>query len=118
MADAIPLRDARQRLGVSDSTIRRMIKRGTLHAETRDGPYGPEWWISSTDVEAQAKILAARRLPSPAPRRVEDLTLGELLAWADAPAVRVAFLQWQRTASVTPGTLLRWMRERLRQNEG
>jgi len=118
VGDFIPLREARQRVGVSDSTARRMIKRGTLRAETRDGLYGPELWVSSGDVEAQEKVWQARRPPTV--RSPDSLTLGELIEWAQAPSMRVAFSQWTRTNSFTftPLTVLRWIRERLGIEEG
>ena len=116
MADAIPLRDARRQLGIGDSTIRRWIHKGKLHAEERDGLYGPELWVSLADVEALAKQRRAQGLfPAAAPPSPDTIPLGKLITWAQHPFVTVEFFKWLRSTSATPTPhlTLTWIREQL-----
>ena len=116
MDDYIPLRDARQRLGIGASTVRRWIHKGKLAAETRDGPYGTELWVPVADVDGVAKERRAQGLlPAAAPPSPDAIPLGKLITWAQHPVVTREFLRWSRTAStVTPLSVLQWVREQLR----
>jgi len=45
------IREAADRLNLSEATIRRWIKSGRLKAEMKNGHYGPQYFISETDLE-------------------------------------------------------------------
>ena len=109
------LREAAERLSLGPSTLRRHIAAGHLRASRVPGPYGRELRITRADLDA---FIGLRRdagfVWDGATRLVEDLTLRELLEWAERPAVRIASQNWARTAStVTAGMVLHWVREQL-----
>ncbi|MBI4330415.1 MAG: excisionase family DNA-binding protein [Chloroflexi bacterium] len=61
------IEEAARALGVSDKTVRRRIKDGTIKAEQITGKYGPEYRIP----EAQLASLRERPLP-PLPEEPQD----------------------------------------------
>ena len=70
--ERMTLRQAAERSSRSITTLRRYIRSGRLHAEKRDGRYGPEYFVSAEDLgaaglepkkEARSRALAARRSP-------------------------------------------------------
>ena len=48
--DAMTLRQAAARTARSITTLRRYIRRGRLHADLREGRFGPEYWVSPGDL--------------------------------------------------------------------
>lgn len=48
--DSMTLREAAQRTSRSVTTLRRYIRSGRLHAELRDGRFGPEYFVSDRDL--------------------------------------------------------------------
>ena len=119
-ANGLTLREAADMLSLAPSTLRRHIAAGTLRATRVPGPHGREIRIARPDLDAFVGLRrAAGFVWNGAPRPVEDLTLRELLEWAERPAVRIASQNWARAAStVTIGGLLRWAREQLQAARG
>ena len=113
--DTLSLREASEALGLASSTVRRHIRAGRLRAIYVAGPFGHEFRLEHDDLAA---FVGAREAAGFAwarqARPVEAATLGELLRWAQQPAVRVASLAWARTAStLTVGAVLRWIKDHL-----
>ena len=78
--ERITLREASERTSRSITTLRRYIRSGRLHAEKRDGRFGPEYFVSEEDLagaglarDAGDAALVTRReqrslTPTSAPR--------------------------------------------------
>lgn len=71
--ERMTLRQAAERSSRSITTLRRYIRSGKLHAEKRDGRYGPEYFVSAADLDAagldgsdapSSRALTARRSPA------------------------------------------------------
>ena len=45
------IKEAARMLDVSETTVRRWIKSGRLEAELQEGPYGPQYFITSESIE-------------------------------------------------------------------
>jgi len=88
--ERLTLREAAERSSRSVTTLRRYIRSGRLHAEKRDGRFGPEYYVALEDlVEAgldpdahrrrsslASRPAAADRLPAPAaPTAAEGVPL-------------------------------------------
>lgn len=50
MAETLSIREAAERVGCSDKTIRKRIKAGELSAMKKDGPYGEEYRIPAAEL--------------------------------------------------------------------
>ena len=61
------LREAAERTSRSVTTLRRYIRSGRLLAETRNGRYGPEYYVSEADLENAGFRLAAGVEVEPTP---------------------------------------------------
>lgn len=80
----ITLKEAAERLGVSPTTARRMVKDGRLKAELRDGPRGPCYYVDESEIRTAQEITDV--VPVSRPVSVEALAD----AVADAVAARIA----------------------------
>lgn len=63
----ITIKEAAERLGVSEKTARRMIKDGRLAAELRDGPYGRTYYIDEADIQTAQEITNVVPVTRPMP---------------------------------------------------
>lgn len=57
MEEYLTLREAAQRMGVSEKTIRNRIKRRELAAELREGSNGPQYYIPAEAISEQPKTV-------------------------------------------------------------
>ena len=117
--DTFSLREASEALGLASSTVRRHIRAGRLRAIYVAGPFGYELRLEHGDLAAFVGVREAAGFAwGRQARPVEAVTLGELLRWAEQPAVRVASLAWARTAStLTVGAALRWAHDQLQASD-
>lgn len=79
----LTIEEAAHRLGVSQRTVRRLIKAGKLPAELTPGLYGPEYRIPASAVPEEAPP-PARKLPRPVRVQLErggPLHAGLLIGW-------------------------------------
>lgn len=56
MAEWVPFSEAAKQLGLSETTLRRRIKDGTIRAEKRNGPYGPQWFVDPDAIRTAQEI--------------------------------------------------------------
>ncbi len=52
----ITIKEAAERLGVSEKTARRMVKDGRLNADLREGPYGRTYYIDEAEIRTAQEI--------------------------------------------------------------
>ena len=52
------IKQAAIKAGQSPTTIRRKIKEGVINAEKKEGPYGPQYYISEEELEGYLSTLA------------------------------------------------------------
>lgn len=76
MTDWLTLQEAAQQLGISPRTARRWIREGRLEAEMRQGPYGPQYFIASSQIQTAQQITDVVRVE----RQVDMTTLAKALS--------------------------------------
>jgi hypothetical protein len=85
------LRQAAERCTRSITTLRRYIRSGRLHAEKREGRFGPEYFVSAEDLaSASLDLDSGKRSTAIAPRRS---TGGEFVVHASVPLTLFQELQ-------------------------
>ncbi|MGE4375405.1 MAG: helix-turn-helix domain-containing protein [Methanoculleus sp.] len=52
----ITLKEAAQRLGISTTTARRMVKDGRLRAELREGPFGLTYYVDEAEIRTAQEV--------------------------------------------------------------
>jgi excisionase family DNA binding protein len=67
MATEYTIKEAAQKLGVSEATVRRRIKKGEMRVELRDSPYGQQYIIPETEVNTTQVINNVVRVDRPIP---------------------------------------------------
>jgi len=56
MSEELSIEQVAEQLGISTATVRRRIKKGELQAVKRSGPYGNQYYISSSEVTTAQEI--------------------------------------------------------------
>lgn len=88
MVEWVPFSEAAKQLGLSETTLRRRIKDGSIRAEKRQGPYGQQWFVDPTAIQTAQDIHDVVRVD-----RSYDLTalasvVSEYLARRDTEVVQ------------------------------
>lgn len=53
---SLTISEAAERLGVSDATVRRRIKSGSLKADLKPGPYGEQFYIDPDEIKTAIEV--------------------------------------------------------------
>jgi excisionase family DNA binding protein len=61
------IKEAAEKLGVSEATVRRRIKKGEMRVEMQDSPYGQQYMIPETEVNTTQVINNVVRVDRPIP---------------------------------------------------
>jgi len=56
MSEELSIEQVAEQLGISTATVRRRVKKGELQAVKRSGPYGDQYYISSSEVTTAQEI--------------------------------------------------------------
>lgn len=59
------IKEAAQRLGISESTVRRRVKSGELSAEKKEGPYGDQWFIPKEEINTAQTVTDVVEVDQP-----------------------------------------------------
>jgi len=54
--ELLTIHEAAERLSVSDATVRRRIKSGSLKAELKPGPYGEQFYINPDEIKTAIEV--------------------------------------------------------------
>ena len=80
----LTIKEAAKRLGVSDKTVRRRIKKGELPAQLVDSPYGEQYMIPADAVEAASQTIAVATVEKQPDPRTIAMAIGQALDQRDA----------------------------------
>lgn len=89
--EGLTIKQAAERLDISDRTVRRWIADGKLQAEKVPGPYGPEWRIPAAAVNTAQQVIDVVKVERPNDPEALALALAQALQERDKKLFEAIF---------------------------